>query len=486
MRLSLFALVLSACLLSACNLPLAGDASLGSAACSAQTGPVNPKPPLPNFLQAENLRKRAFFSRKIFDLPDNSPLTPLISPLTLPQKHYYKKGARFTIVNFPHCPRAPAETLTLARDMSTDELKNIFFQNDCLATISPEINLHTLAATNDPEYANQTHLESIHATEAYDFLLGGSGPTSPVVVAIIDTGVDIDHTDLAANVWINTGEVAANGIDDDNNGYVDDRNGYNFASNIANPRPQAWPAPNTGGESHGTHVAGLTAARAGNAIGIAGVMGQNIQIMSLNVFGATPSATTASLINAIYYAADNGADIINLSLGGYGVSESVNQALKVAVASGVTVFAAAGNDASLLDDSLFMLPASYAQSITGMLSVGATDDANGAISWFSNYSARYVEIAAPGTHSSYAGLKSTLPGNLYGYKQGTSMATPVAAGVGAWAVSYLRSLGQTASPTLVEQLIQESSETIPALYGYVLRGQRINLLNLVNKISDCY
>ncbi|OQW53028.1 MAG: hypothetical protein A4S09_07975 [Proteobacteria bacterium SG_bin7] len=436
-------------------------------------GPVTKKPPLPNFF-------------KSFDLPKVFDIVPLISPLNLPQKFFWKKDSEFVVIRYPRCSQQLASHLKLDRDVSFEELKNYFYGDNCLASISPEISLHTLAVTNDPEYTNQTHLTSLHATEAYNFLYGPSGPTSQVTIAIIDSGVDIDHEDFSGNLWVNSNETAGNSVDDDHNGYVDDVNGYNFASNTANPRPQAWPAPNTGGESHGTHVAGLAAAKADNSKGIAGVMGKNIKIMSLNVFGATAGASTTNIINAIYYAIDNGADIINLSLGGYGVSESIFQALKNAAASGVMVFAAAGNDGSLLDDGHFILPASYAQSIMGVLSVGATDDNDGKIAWFSNYSSRYVEIASSGTHSGNNGLKSTLPGNSYGFKQGTSMATPVAAGVAAWAISYLKSLGVTPTPMLVEQFLQETSDTVPDLYGKVSRGQRLNLLSLVNKIGDCF
>lgn len=469
MRSLLFGLALT---LAACSLPIEGSSQLESNSCFINGGPTTPKPPLPNFA-------------KTFDLPKNFDVAPMIAPLVPTQNFFWRKGSRFTVVNYPHCRRERAETLELTRDVSTEEMRNRFLGDACQASISPEIVLHTFAAPNDTYYSDETHLTTLHASEAYDFLLGPSGPTQSVTIAIIDSGVDIDHEDLSPNVWVNSGETAGNGIDDDHNGRVDDINGWNFASNIANPRPQAWPAPNTGGESHGTHVAGLTAAKVNNSKGIAGVMGQNIKIMALNVFGASSGASTTNIINAIYYAVDNGADIINLSLGGYGISESVFQALKVAAEAGVIIFAAAGNDGSQLDDALFMLPASYAQAITGMISVGATDDASGRISWFSNYSSRYVELAAPGTHSSFNGLKSTLPSNTYGYKQGTSMASPVAAGAAAWAISYIRSLGHVATPTLVEQFIQESSDTVPELYGYVSRGQRLNLLNLVNKISDC-
>lgn len=474
MRFLIVFLVLCTVLISAaCNNANEGSTDLGSSACLRDGGPVSRKPPLPNFT-------------KTFDLPKVFDIAPLIAPLKLPQTLLFKKNSEFAVVRYPHCAKRLAKHLKLERDLTLDELKNHFYQDHCLASISPEITLHTLAATNDPEYANQTYLTSLHATQAYDFLYGPSGPTNPVTIAIIDSGVDIDHEDFSGNLWVNSSETAGNSIDDDGNGYVDDVNGYNFASNIPNPRPQVWPAPNAGGESHGTHVAGIAAARADNNKGIAGVMGKNTKIMALNVFGASPAASTTSIINAIYYALDNGADIINLSLGGYGVSESIFQALKNAADGGVMVFAAAGNDGSLLDDGLFMLPASYAQSIMGMLSVGATDDLNGKIAWFSNYSSRYVEIATSGTHASFNGLKSTLPGNAYGYKQGTSMATPVAAGVAAWAVSYLRSLGVTPTPALVEQFLQETSDTIPDLYGKVSGGQRLNLLSLVNKINDCF
>lgn len=475
--LSFLSLVICACLPQK-----EGEQNFSSNSCFNTTNPVQPKPPLPNFVKSFGLLKRQDVGEIFFQ--NFSPISPADTRI-LPV------GTKLTVVTNTSCHKQEtlalkANTLEILEPTPISQIEKSFWEDPCVISISPEIELKTFATTNDTYFSDLTHLTTINAPQAYDFLLGGSGPTANVTIAIIDTGVAINHTDLSANIWVNTAETGGNGIDDDGNGYIDDVNGYNFASNIPNPSPQVWPSPNTGGESHGTHVAGLAAAKANNNTGITGVMGTNIKIMSLNVFGATASASTTNLINAINYATANKANIINLSLGGYGVSNSVQQALINATNAGVVVFAAAGNDSATLDDALFMLPASYAMNIQGMISVGATDDINGDLAGFSNKSNRYVEISAPGTHSSYGGLKSTLPGNAYGYKQGTSMATPVAAGLGAWAISYMKTLGRSPSAATAEQYILESSDAVQSLQPFISSGRRINLLKLVNTINDCY
>jgi subtilisin family serine protease len=250
---------------------------------------------------------------------------------------------------------------------------------------------------SDPLAATQNHLKSIHSDIGYAAIANAMSTLStasrpkPVVIAIIDTGIDLEHEDLKQNLWVNHGEIPANGIDDDRNGYIDDVYGYNFASRVPSPQYE-------GNQPHGTHVAGLAAARASNGVGGAGVMGF-AKIMTLNVFGKnTDGAYDSDIENAIRYAADNGADVINMSLGGTGRSNGFLPALKYAIAKGVTILSAAGNGHSQLSDGYFVSPGSFSSQLPGMLAVASTD-LNDQISSYSNFSSSLVKLATAGAVS---------------------------------------------------------------------------------------
>ncbi len=190
--------------------------------------------------------------------------------------------------------------------------------------------------TTDPRYSEQWHLAAINAPEAWQFLAdNGTNPGGrrDVVVAVIDTGVDYNHPDLAGNMWVNTSEIPGNSIDDDHNGFVDDVHGADVVTNSGNPNDD---------HSHGTHVAGIIAAQANNGIGGVGVA-YNTQIMPIKAAQYSGLLATSDIAEAIYYAVDKGADIINMSFGGYARSQIEEDALAVAFGQAVLV-AAAGND----------------------------------------------------------------------------------------------------------------------------------------------
>jgi hypothetical protein len=337
-------------------------------------------------------------------------------------------------------------------------------------------------AAADPLIATQRHLKSLGDDEAMSKLFPQGVPGKPVVIAIIDTGIDMSHEDLKDSLWNNTKEIPGNGKDDDGNGYVDDVNGYNFASKIPSPNYQGkW-----GGYHHGTHVSGLAAARAGNGKGGSGVMGNGVQIMMLNVFGSTAGASTSAIVNAIRYAADNGADVINLSIGGMGRSAAYESALVYAVKKGATVFAASGNEHRSVGPDYFMVPGAYAQGIPGMLSVASVDSESSGISTFSNYSSTYVEIGAPGSENSSArtGLLSTMPGNKYARAQGTSMASPVAAGAGAMAIAAIRARGYQPTPATIEAVMENSGRVEDPLKEKIRGGRVLNLKSMADYISQ--
>jgi subtilisin family serine protease len=259
--------------------------------------------------------------------------------------------------------------------------------------------------------SNDWNLNAINAPESWAQGYTGQG----VVVAVIDTGVDVNHPDLMSQLWVNAGEISGNGIDDDGNGYVDDMHGWDFSSNDNNPDD---------GNGHGTHVAGTIAADS-NGTGATGVA-YDATIMPVRVLGNNGSGTAASVAAGIRYAADMGADIINLSLGG-SYSALILSAIQYAVSHNVLVVAAAGNESA----STPGYPARFSSTLASVLSVGAYSS-SGAIASFSNDvgNSGAVQLDAPGV-----GIYSTYAGDQYSRLSGTSMATPHVAGLAALALS---------------------------------------------------
>lgn len=248
-----------------------------------------------------------------------------------------------------------------------------------------------------------------------------------VVVAVIDTGVDYTHADLDDNIWVNANEVANDGVDNDGNGYIDDVLGWNFVEDNNNPM-------DTDESGHGTHVAGTIAAE-NNDFGVTGVA-YNANIMSLRVLG-DEGGTNADIAEAIYYAVDNGAQVINLSLGGPTIAPEIEAALAYAASNNVLTVSASGNESSPVPG----YPAAYATEYG--LAVGAVDS-NGNVADFSNGAGTDSDmqfVVAPGVE-----IYSTLPGNTYGALDGTSMASPHVAGVAALMLS--------ANPDLTAEEIQ--------------------------------
>jgi subtilisin family serine protease len=370
---------------------------------------------------------------------------------------------------------------TLPRDMTVGEVQKLVDADDCLVGISDSIAHYATELSpqvTDPLVPQQRHLNAINAQSSYTSFFGADGIKKDVVIAIIDTGVDTQHQDLHPNLWVNTKEIPGNGIDDDKNGYIDDVNGYNFVSRRGDPSPVGtWK-----GYHHGTHVAGLAAAAMGNGVGGVGVMGVHAKIMALNVFGGSSGALTSSIDNAIRYAADNGADVINMSLGGPGKASSTESAINYAISKGVTVVVAAGNDNQQLSASNFQTPASYGAVFPGMITIGSTDVGSSARSYFSNYSTQYVELGVPGSDTAVGGLLSTMPGQQYGRLQGTSMASPIAAGSAALAIGFLKSRGWKASPRSIETLLESAASVNPKLTSVFKDGKALNLKTLADTI----
>jgi subtilisin family serine protease len=243
---------------------------------------------------------------------------------------------------------------------------------------------------NDPFVADQWALQSISLPKAWDF----AQECPEVVIAVVDTGVDYAHPDLSGNIWINTTEQNGTpGIDNDGNGFVDDVYGWDFADGDAVPLDVF---------RHGTHVAGIIGARGNDGQGIAGVCWTvKLMVLKVQADGAEEMDDLA-VINALQYAADQGARIINCSFGGEEQSQAEYDAFAELQTAGILVVCAAGNLSRDIDTAgLQVYPASY--NLNNILTVAASDQSN-LLAYFSNYGLTSVDIMAPGVS-----IKSTVP-----------------------------------------------------------------------------
>lgn len=272
--------------------------------------------------------------------------------------------------------------------------------------------------TTDPDFGQQWHHSMVRDQAAWNYLKNSGrapGGARDVVVAVIDTGVDSNHPDLVGNLWNNPGEIAGNGLDDDGNGFVDDVHG---CSVVSDPRSHSGESQDLNG--HGTHVAGIIAATAFNHQGGVGVA-FNVQLMAVRATQSSGVITVPDAAEGILYAVDNGAEVINMSFGGYQYSQIIADALDLALNQAVLV-AAAGNDS--LDGRKFPFYPAALPIVHGVMAV--TPD--NLLAWFSNYS---YDTAAPGES-----IYSTLPGSEYAAWSGTSMAAPVISGIAALLRSF--------------------------------------------------
>lgn len=303
-----------------------------------------------------------------------------------------------------------------------------------------------------------SQLNDIDAPQAWDIYTGDPNYR----VAVIDTGIDFNHPDLQGNIWVNPGEIANDGIDNDGNGYIDDVRGWNFVTNTNNPQD---------GNGHGTHVSGTIAAKGNNGIGVAGVA-WNAKIVPLKFLSDTGSGTTANAIKAIDYCTANGIKLSNNSWGGGLFDSLLLQAITNAGAADHLFIGAAGNSALNIDVSL-SYPASY--NLSNMVNVASTTN-TGALSVFSNYGVATVQVAAPGSNIfSTWPVALTVVGQPNGYNSisGTSMAAPHVTGLAA----LLRGKMPSWTATQVRSAILGSTKPLTALAGKVGREGIISAYN---------
>ena len=323
----------------------------------------------------------------------------------------------------------------------------VIFARPVLASVIP----------NDPDFSLEWYLPMIKAPQAWSY---GTG-SSDVVVAVIDSGVDIYHPDLVNNIWRNIKEIPGDKIDNDKNGYVDDINGWDFVTNSSDPLPKI---SNDNYQvisvNHGTMVSGIIAAQGDNNFGIAGI-NWHAKIMPLRIVNTDGSGEVSNLVKAIYYAVDNGAQIINLSLIGFSNNPELKKAIDYAYNKNVLVVAAVGNNNKDPHDLNYptIYPVCESASENKILGVGALNQ-SGLKSVFSNYGQNCVDVMAPGER-----LYSTTfyQPALYGFRDyfsdnliGTSGATAVVSG----AAALLKSLSHDLSNKDLISLIVNNADPI--------------------------
>ena len=287
--------------------------------------------------------------------------------------------------------------------------------------------------------------------------------TTPVIVAVIDTGVDYTHEDLKDVMWMNPNEIPGNGIDDDNNGYVDDVYGINV---VVRDSKGVATTNVKDAHSHGSHVSGTIAAKQNNKLGIAGIA-SNARIMAIRGVPNNTDETDINIAEAFIYAAKNGAKIINCSFG-KGSNEGKNlipDTLQYIQDNyGVLVVAAAGNSSQDIDRS----PTYPASHKNDNLLIVASSTSSNTLSGFSNYGKISVDVAAPGSS-----IYSTTPGNRYENMSGTSMASPTTVGVAAEVLSHYPNL----TPIQLKKVLMDSVTPVARFKDKVVSGGRIDLLN---------
>ncbi len=302
-------------------------------------------------------------------------------------------------------------TSTTTTSISTSTTTTSISTSSVTTTINPN-----QVIPNDPSFSLLWGLHNtgqsgglpdadIDAVEAWKITKENTG----IIIGVIDTGVDYNHIDLSSNIWNNPGEIPNNLVDDDGNGYIDDYYGWDCRNEDNNPMDD---------HSHGTHVAGTIAAIGNNGIGVTGVAWK-AKLMSLKFLGSSGSGFTADAVQCLLYATMMDAKITSNSWGGGGYSQALYDAIAATNDNGYLFIAAAGNDNKNVDISPHY-PSSY--NLPNVVSVSSTTSTDQRSS-FSNYGSS-VDIAAPGSN-----IYSTLPNNGYGYKSGTSMATPHVSGV---------------------------------------------------------
>lgn len=357
-------------------------------------------------------------------------------------------------------PLPGTELVSFGGRRDVEQVRHAFDERPETAYSEPDViyDISSLPTPNDPGFfslwgLNNSGNTDIDAPEAWSVTMGSAG----VMVGVVDTGVAMDHPDLASNIWTNPGESGGgketNGSDDDGNGFVDDFRGWDWIGRDNDP---------SDGHGHGTHVAGTIGAAGNNGVGITGVNWRT-GLVPLRVLDSNGAGTSSGIAAAFTYAGRLGLDVVNASLGGPSYSQTVFDAIKNHPNTLYVV--AAGNDA-LDNDQVGSYPCNYPAA--NLICVAAMNQSD-ALAAFSNYGAKTVHLGAPGES-----ILSTLPsftGVEYGRYSGTSMAAPHVAG----AVALLKAARSESGMSEIRSALLSAAVPIPALQGRTTTGGRLNV-----------
>lgn len=330
----------------------------------------------------------------------------------------------------------------------------------------PNYNVYEFSEPNDTYYQNgkQAVLDLIGAKNLWNFNIDCSN----VTVGVMDSGIQTDHEDLIDNMWVNTGEIAGDGIDNDGNGYIDDIYGWNCGDSNGDVSYVS---------NHGVHVAGIVSAVTDNSKGVASIA-RNAKIASIKIFNSSGKSSLSYIIEGINYAKKNDINIINCSFGGTGWGSSSISIVKSAIEAVPDIFfvIAAGNVATSTpqadNDQTAVYPSQLTKELDNVISVANTTSSD-ELSSTSHYGAKSVDIAAPGTS-----IYSTIPTSSYGTMSGTSMATPMVTST----VAVMCAVNPNISAKEIKETLCSSSDKLSALTGKVISGGRLNAYNAVKAI----
>lgn len=414
-------------------------------------------------LQIDSLESRALLTLTPGPLalatPENSAVIHLASraDATTALKAVYEAGA--------YVDGSYDETswgIVFRPDVSRDGVVNLWKTEPWLASAQTDAGIQASDMNvNDPMAAqqwamNDSSAASVHASTAWSRTAGQG-----VVVAVIDSGIDLTHADLKNQLWVNPTEIAGNRKDDDRNGFIDDTNGANFLNNTGNVQDDA---------GHGTHVAGVIAASVNNSTGGVG-LAPGAKIMALKVLDNAGNGSLNAAVNAIYYAVNHGAKVINASWTISFGTPALQSAIAYAANKNVVFVTAAGNE-GVNNDVTASYPGNYRYS--NVLTVTAVDTA-GKLAGFSNFGATKVDLAAPGV-----GIMSTVPGG-YDTWDGTSMAAPYVSATAALVASLRPDYTAAQIVAQIKNTVHHTTELTGKVVsgGYLDTGAATNLAKYV-------
>ncbi|WP_434928173.1 S8 family serine peptidase [Shewanella sp. HL-SH2] len=374
---------------------------------------------------------------------------------------------------FSHLLNGKLARLSLRNGANVEQAIKMISKHPAVKYAEPNYIVRAIGVPDDPSFVD---LWGLHNTGQSGGLAGAdidavlawntSTGDRNVVVGVIDTGVDYNHPDLQANMWVNPGEIAGNGIDDDGNGVIDDIHGYNANANTGDPMD---------GNGHGTHVSGTIGAKGNNGVGVVGV-NWDVSIIGCQFLDASGSGTTAAAIACIDYMTNlklnHGVDVkaTNNSWGGGGFSQALKDSIDSAGDAGILFLAAAGNDA-YDNDVTPSYPASY--DLDAIMAIASTDR-NDNMSGFSQWGLTSVDMGAPGS-----AILSTVPGGSYDTYSGTSMATPHVTG----AAALVWPLNPDLSAEEMKELLMASGDSNASLTGLTVAGTRLNVASALDQAN---